>query len=192
MKTTPRNDKEVSMTTHSHYLPSRLLLAMCLTLTDRPIMADDGSAPIQSHPRLTVSEDLCHPSSVQGCLSAVCKATSSEDLDAFLDCFTTSTRRKLRKPAALMFVQHDVAMELIDQEIIQQTENKAQVAAKYTTTRSGNRYTVLSVVDMQKEHGYWKIAKEIIQTVDHEPPASCTVSRYTCFGGQCRVLRVPD
>jgi hypothetical protein len=177
------------MMTNSHRLHCRFLLMLCVTLTYRPTMADEGPTLIQSRPRLTVSEDLSHPSSVQGCLSAVCSATSSEDLEPFLDCFTTSTRRKLRKPAAIMFVQHDVAMELIDHKIIQQTGNKAQVAVKYTTTRSGNRYTVLSMVDMQKEHGYWKIAREIIQTVDYEPPASCSVSRYSCFGGQCRIGR---
>ena len=175
------------MTTKPHPLSRGLTLTLCLTLICRPTMADEGSMPTDPRPRLTVSEDLSQPSSVQGCLSAVCNATNSEDLEAFLGCFTTSTRKKLRKPAALMFVQHDVAMEIIDHKIIGQTGNKAQAAVKYTTTRSGNRYTVLSMVDMQKEHGYWKIARENIQAVDYEPPASCTASRYSCFGGQCQI-----
>lgn len=177
------------MTSVSKGLFQVFMLAVCLPRLCRLTVADEGLAPPLSRPRLTVSDDLSHPSSVQGCLSAVCNATNSEDLDAFLECFTSSTRKKLRKPAAIMFVQHDVSMELLDHKIIEQTGNRAQAAVKYTTTRSGNRYTVLSMVDMQKEQGYWKIAKENIQTVDYEPPASCTVSRYFCFGGQCHISR---
>ena len=136
-----------------------------------------------------VSEDLSHPSSVQGCLSAACEATNAEDLDAFLECFTTGAKKKLRKPAAVLFVQHDVDMELVDHKIVQQTGNRSQAAVKYVCTRSGNKYTIFSFVDMQREQGYWKIARENIQTIDYEPPASCSVSRYSCFGGQCRIAR---
>jgi len=166
-------------------IPRRVVLALWLTLVSCPTTADEDSATPPPRPRLTVSEDLSRPSSVQGCLSAVCEATNSEDLDAFLACFTTGARRKLRRPAAILFVQHDMSMELVDQKIVDQSGNRAQAAVKYVTTRSGNRYTVCSIVDMQREQGYWKIAKETIQTVDYEPPASCTVSRYSCFGGRC-------
>jgi hypothetical protein len=176
---------------HTHSLqPIREFMVLAyLTLPCLPTTADDSTVPMQRAPRLTVSEDLSHPASVEGRLSAVCHATNSEDLDAFLDCFTASTGKKLRKPAAIMFVQHDVAMELIDHTIIEQSENRAQAAVKYATTRSGRRYTVFSIVDMRKQHGSWKIAKENIQTIDYEPPASCNVSRYSCFGGQCGVNR---
>jgi len=170
-------------------IPSRVVLSLWLTLVGRPTTADEDSAAPPPRPRLTVSEDLSHPSSVQGCLSAACEATNSEDLDAFLDCFTTGARKKLRRPAALRFVQHDVSMELVDHKIVEQAGNRAQAAVKYVTTRSGSRYTVFSMVDMQREQGYWKIAKESIQTIDYAPPASCTVSRYSCFGGQCQVSR---
>jgi len=136
-----------------------------------------------------VSEDLSHPSSVQGCLSTACEATNAEDLDAFLECFTTDAKKKLRKPAAVLFVQHDVDMELVDHKIVHQTGNRAQAAVKYVCTRSGKKYTIFSFVDMQREQGYWKIARENIQTIDYEPLASCSVSRYSCFGGQCRIAR---
>jgi len=170
-------------------IPSRVVLSLWLAIVGRPTTADEDSAAPPPRPRLTVSEDLSRPSSVQGCLSSACEATNSEDLDAFLDCFTTGTRKKLRKPAAMLFVQHAVSMELVDHKIVEQAGNKAQAAVKYVTTRSGSRYTVFSMVNMQREQGYWKIAKESIQTIDYEPPASCTVSRYSCFGGQCGIAR---
>jgi len=170
-------------------IPSRVVLSLWLAIAGRPTTADEDSAAPAPRPRLTVSEDLSHPSSVQGCLSAACEATNSEDLDAFLDCFTAGARKKLRKPAAVLFVQHDVEMELVDHKIVHQTGNRVQAVVKYVTTRSGNRYTIFSFVDLQREQGYWKIARESIKTIDHEPPASCTASRYSCFGGQCRVAR---
>jgi hypothetical protein len=150
--------------------------------------ANENTAPTRQS-RLTASEDLSRPSSVHGCLSAVCNATNSEDLDAFLNCFTVSTRTRLRKPAAVMFVQHDVSIELIDHAVVAQSGNRARAAVKYITTRSGDKYTVFAMVDMRKEHGYWRIAKENVQAVDHEPRASCTASRYSCFGGQCGLAR---
>ena len=170
-------------------IPSSIVLSLWLAIVGRPTTADEDSAAPPPRPRLTVSEDLSHPSSVKGCLSAACEATNSEDLDAFLDCFTTGTRKKLRRPAAMLFVQHDVSMELVDHKVVHQTGNRVQAVVKYVTTRSGNRYTIFSFVDLQREQGYWKIARESIQTIDHEPPASCTASRYSCFGGQCRVAR---
>lgn len=174
------------------FYPTLVMLSVCLATLGHTVTADEESTSPPPQPRLTVSEDLSHPSSVQGCLSAACEATNAEDLDAFLECFTTGARKKLRKPAAVLFVQHDVDMELVDHKIVQQMGNKAQAAVKYVTTRSGNRYTIFSFVDMQREQGYWKIARESIQTIDYEPPASCTASRYSCFGGQCRVLNVPN
>jgi hypothetical protein len=171
------------------FCPTRVMLFVCLATLGHSATADEESTSPPPPPRVTVSEDLSHPSSVQGCLSATCEAANAEDLDAFLECFTRGARKKLRKPAAVLFVQHDVDMELVDHKIVQQTGNRAQAAVKYVTTRSGNKYTIFSFVDMQREHGYWKIARESIQTIDHEPPASCTISRYSCFGGQCRIAR---
>lgn len=137
--------------------------------------------------RLRVSEDLSDPRSVENCLSAVCDATNSENLDGFLDCFTTTTKKKLRKPAALLFVQHDVTMDLLDSHIIEQTGTRSEAAVKYRTKRSEDTYTVVSLVDLKKENGYWKISKERIQTVEHQSPSTCSPSRYACFGGQCQI-----
>lgn len=137
--------------------------------------------------RPRVSEDLSDPRSVEKCLSAVCEATNSENLDGFLDCFTTATRKQLRKPAAMLFVQHDLTMDLMDSQIIEQTESRSEAVVKYRTKRSDDTYTVVSLVDLRKENGYWKISKERIQTVEHSSPSMCSPSRYACFGGQCRV-----
>ena len=137
--------------------------------------------------RLRVTEDLSDPRSVENCLSAVCEAANSENLDGFLDCFTTTTKKKLRKPAAMLFVQHEVTMDLLDSHIIQQTETRSEAAVKYRTKRSDDTYTVVSLVDLKKENGYWKISKERIQTVEHQSSSICSPSRYACFGGQCQI-----
>ena len=137
--------------------------------------------------RIRVSEDLSDPRTVRNCLSAACEAANSEQLDEFLNCFTTTAKKKLRKPAAVLFVQHEVSMELLDSQIIEQGEARSEAAVKYRTKWSDDTYTVVSLVDLKKENGYWKISKERIQTVEHSSPSMCSPSRYACFGGQCQV-----
>ncbi len=168
------------------HLRFAVLAVLCTLHPCSPLIVSARSEATDT-PRLRVSEDLSDPRTVRNCLSAACEAANTENLDGFLECFTSTTKRKLRKPAAVLFVQHEVSMELLDSQIIEQTEGRSEAAVKYRTKRSDDTYTVVSLVDLKKENGYWKISKERIQTVEHYSPSMCSPSRYACFGGQCQV-----
>lgn len=168
------------------YRHSVVLVVLSLMSTCSP-MCGLAQSEEEEPQRLRVSEDLSDPRSVDNCLTAACEAANSENLDGFLDCFTATTKKKLRKPAAMLFVQHQVTMDLLDSHIIQQTATRTEAAVKYRTKRSEDTYTVVSLVDLKKENGSWKISKERIQAVEHESPSICSPSRYACFGGQCQI-----
>jgi hypothetical protein len=168
------------------HLRFAVLAALCTLHPCSPLIVSARSEATDT-PRLRVSEDLSDPRTVRNCLSAACEAANTENLDGFLECFTSTAKRKLRKPAAVLFVQHEVSMELLDSQIIEQSEARSEAAVKYRTKRSDDTYTVVSLVDLKKENGYWKISKERIQTVEHQSPSMCSPSRYACFGGQCQV-----
>jgi len=162
-------------------------LVMLSTLSPCSTVLMQARSEVAETGRIRVSEDLSDPRSIGNCLSAVCEAVNSERLDEFLDCFTSTAKKKLRKPAAVFFVEHEVSMDLLDSQIIEQGEARSEAAVKYRTKCSDDTYTVVSFVDLKKENGYWKISKERIQTVEHSSPSMCSPSRYACFGGQCRV-----
>ena len=135
------------------HLRFAVLAALCTLHPCSPLIVSARSEATDT-PRLRVSEDLSDPRTVRNCLSAACEAANTENLDGFLECFTSTAKRKLRKPAAVLFVQHEVSMELLDSQIIEQSEARSEAAVKYRTKRSDDTYTVVSLVDLKKENGY--------------------------------------
>ena len=114
-------------------------------------------------------------------------AGNIHNLDECVNCFTGSTKSKIRKQVAIRFVQHDVAMELLDTQVITAGKTTGEVAVKYRLVLSGDRFDVVSLVAVKQENGYWRISSEEIQSYEHQSPSMCSPSRYACLGGTCRV-----
>jgi len=149
--------------------------------------AGDQLGALHGFQRIAVGEDLSDQSSVSGCLSATCEAANAENIEQFVECFTASTQRKIRKPAAMLFVEHDVSMDLLDSKVIEQSATQSQVAVKYRARRSDDTFTIVSVVDLKKEDGKWRISKEKIHRADHQQYSGSGSGEVACFGGQCRL-----
>ena len=115
-------------------------------------------------PRVRVAAHNIEETDIRDCLSNAVEAANSENLDGFVNCFTGSTKSKIRKQAAIRFVQHDVSMELLDTQVLK-----------------------VSLVAVKQENGYWLINSEKIQSYEHQSPSMCSPSRYACLGGTCRV-----
>ena len=98
-----------------------------------------------------------------------------------------ASKTKIRKQAALRFVQHAVTMELLDTHVIKLAGNSGQAAVRYRLNLSTDQYDVVSLVAMKREQGYWRIHSERIQTVEYRSPSYCSPSRYSCLGGTCRI-----
>jgi hypothetical protein len=151
------------------------------TPSARPSVAD--------RPRLRVAPGNATETDIRDCLRRAVDAANAEDLDGFADCFAGSAKAKIRKPAALRFVQHDVSMELIDAHIIKAGKTTGEVAVRYRLALSDDRFDVVSLVAVKQEQGYWRINSEKIQSYEHQSPSMCSPSRYACFGATCRIDR---
>jgi type III secretory pathway component EscR len=174
--------------------PSAMTLAAaCLLLavfSAAPVTAEtempSESSPAALRPRVRVASNA-EETDIRDCLNSVVEAANSENLDRFCDCFTGSKQAKIRKQAAIRFVQHDVAMELLDAHIIKAGKTSAEVAVKYRVVLSDDRFDVVSLVVVKQENGYWRIRSEKIQSYEHQSPSMCSPSRYACLGGTCHL-----
>jgi hypothetical protein len=137
--------------------------------------------------RLRMSPESGEQADLKACLNSAAEAAAAEDLDGFADCFTRASKTKIRKQAALRFVQHAVTMELLDTHVIKLTGDSGQAAVHYRLALSDNQYDVVSLVAMKRENGYWRIQSEKVQSYEHQSPRSCSPSRYACIGGTCRI-----
>jgi len=124
-----------------------------------PANAEDflggDATPAVLRPRVRVAAHNIEETDIRDCLSNAVEAANSENLDGFVNCFTGSTKPKIRKQAAIHFVQHDVAMELLDTQVIKAGKTTGEVAVKYRLVLSEDRFDVVSLVAMKQENGYW-------------------------------------
>jgi hypothetical protein len=147
----------------------------------------DDETPAIVRPRVRVAVHNGEEIDIRDCLSNAVEAANSENLDGFVNCFTGNTKSKIRKQAAIRFVQHDVAMELLDTQVIKAGKTTGEVAVKYRLVLTEERFDVVSLVAVKQENGYWRINSEKIQSYEHQSPSMCSPSRYACLGATCRV-----
>jgi hypothetical protein len=171
-----------------------VVIAAGLLFTDfspPPAMARDFSrdngAPAIVRSRAHIAAHNSEETHIRDCLHNAVEAANSENLDGFVNCFTGSTKSKIRRQAAICFVQHDVAMELLDTQVIKTGKTTGEVAVKYRLVLTEDRFDVVSLVAVKHENGYWRISSEKIQSYEHQSPSMCSPSRYACLGATCRV-----
>jgi len=156
-----------------------------------PATAEDflggDATPAVLRPRVRVAVHNGEETDIRDCLSNAVEAANTENLDGFVNCFTGSTKSKIRKQAAIRFVQHDVAMELLDTHVIKASNTTGEVAVKYRVLLTDDRFDVVSLVAVKQENGYWRIKSEKIQSYEHQSPSMCSPSRYACLAATCRV-----
>lgn len=156
----------------------------------RAVPESDTGADVTSEtsqPRVRVAANNAEELHIRDRLNDAVQAANSENLDGFVDCFTGNTKSKIRKQAAIRFVQHDVAMELLDTQVIKVGKTTGEVAVRYRLLLSDDRFDVVALVAVKQEHGYWRIKSETIQSYEHQSSSMCSPSRYACLGATCRV-----
>ena len=132
--------------------------------------------------RLVVTEDLSHAGDMKACVLAAADAASAENLDGFLEHFTSGTQRKLRRKTAMVFVQGDFGLEILDCHVVETAENKGELALRYRVSISERQMEIVATLAMRREDGYWKISSEkVTSTLNYG--ASCSPSRSSYLGG---------
>ena len=133
---------------------------------------------------------------VRACLAATAAAASSEDLNAYIECFDARLRPQIRKTVGLRFAQFEVGVSIEDWHVLSSDETTCDVAVRYTTHLSGRSFDFLSVLTLKRVDDEWKIRTEKIRswqesTVAESPfpyggcSASPASSRSSCSSGSC-------
>jgi hypothetical protein len=133
---------------------------------------------------------------VRRCLEATAAAASSEDLNAYIECFDARLRPQIRKTAGLRFAQFEVGVSIEDCHVLSSDDTSCDVAVRYTTHLSDRSFDFLSVLTLRRVDDGWKIRKETIRawqesTVAESPfpygggSASTASLRSSCSSGSC-------
>jgi hypothetical protein len=164
-----------------------------LALVSAGVARSDDSADPPARIRMTIPDQ--DEIGVKKCIDTAVNAANDEDLDAFLGCFATSTRAAIRRQMALVFVRHEISVDLIDKHVISRDKNRAEVAMSYNTTLSEEIHQVVSLVELRQENDRWLIRSESIVSKSVKRPRQSSSSACgpggcppgPCFGGQCGV-----
>jgi hypothetical protein len=154
--------------------------------------AAGGSAEAAQRARMVA--DNVTAIDVKDCLQAAAKAASDEDLDAFIGCFAEKQQPRIRRKAAVLFVNHSIDLELLDSHLVNESEKRAQVAVKYRTTLTNESYHIVSLVGLSLEGGAWRIAREKVEarsTIDSSESQSRSGGQVFRFGGGGDVVLGP-
>ncbi len=110
--------------------------------------------------RLTVVTGNDTEIEVKDCLAVAVKAVNDEDVDAFLDCFPASQHSRRRRETGLLFVRHEMGMELLETHFLHKDDRRCDVAVRYRLLRTGRPTEIVSAVTLAKSEAGWRITKE--------------------------------
>lgn len=147
-------------------------------------------------PRIGVAEVGGNRDDIRHCLETTAAAASSENLDAYVECFETRIRSQVRKTAGLRFAQFEVGVSIEDCHVLSCDKTTCDVAVRYTMHLSDRSFNYLSVLTMKHLDGTWKIRKETIRewqetTVAESPcpygggSVSTASTRSSCSSSSC-------
>lgn len=140
-----------------HRLSTLFPLIFAILVATAPMPA----AAAQERPRMRV--DNVAEIDVMDCVRNAAEAVADENLDAYIGCFSEKVRPKLRRQAAIVFVTHDVGLELLDSHLVGDAGKTADIAVKYRATLSAESWDIVSMLGLVREGGSWRIAAEKVQ-----------------------------
>lgn len=127
-------------------------------------LAAPGAVSCAAEERVRMAVDNVVAIDVKDCMLAAAEAAAAENLDAFVGCFTQNQRPKIRRQAAMLFVMHELDLELLDSHLLEESGREAEVAVKYRVTMTQPCYDIVSVVKLTREQDAWRIVREQVKS----------------------------
>ena len=118
--------------------------------------------PLLAGERLRVDPGNVDEIEIRDCLKVAERAANDEDLDAYTNCFCLRLQKPMRRRIGMLFVQHEIGLEIVDSHVLKQTETAGEIAVKYRASLSADTAEIVSLLVLSKEGGAWKIGKEKI------------------------------
>lgn len=128
----------------THLRVVALLAVFSVAATERPRLAPDNNTEVE----------------VKDCLSLAVRAVNDEDLEAFVGCFPESQHTRRRQEGGLLFVRHEMGMELKETHFLRKDDQRCDVAVRYRLLRTGQPVEIVSTVTLAKSDAGWRITKE--------------------------------
>ena len=145
--------------------------------------------------RVRIAVDNVAEIGIKDCIRTAAEAFDQENLDAYLGCFASKQRPKIRRKVALLFVEHEIGLELLDSHLVNETDGKAELAVKYRMTLTEPRYDIVSLIRLAREDDRWRIVGESIQSNSAMPISRSyggSGEQVFRFGGGGEVLLNPQ
>lgn len=146
--------------------------------------------------RVRLARDNADDIDTRDCVRHAAEAVATENLDAYVGCFVDRQQPLVRRRAALVFVRHELGLELLDSQLIGVVGQKADVAVRYRLSFSETSYDIVSVVSLVREKDAWRIAREQVQSrrplAGHSSPGDEGVPVFRFGGGGELMLNPPD
>jgi hypothetical protein len=146
--------------------------------------ASDTNTPEAAEGRTSMKAASPDDIQIKECLKMAETAANEENLDAFIQCFSAPLQQRLRRRLGLLFVQHEIGMEILDSHILKRSEATGELAVKYKTTLSTTTIEVVSVMSLMKQEHSWKISGENVVSYQSNGGVRST-SGGGCGGGRC-------
>jgi hypothetical protein len=121
--------------------------------------------------RLAVRIPSDDETQVQDLLDIVRNAVDNEDSKSYLACMTKEMASKNKKKVVLMFMNHDMEMELHKFEIIDSNDNSLEFVVKYTIYQDSKSQDFVSHVNVEKAEDRLLISKEDVLSTNSKKPA---------------------
>ena len=146
-----------------------LLAWILLGTTGLQSLVEAVAADEAPRPRLRVKVPEEGLDEIKDRLQTAVQAANGEDLDSFIECFTPAVRVKMRRRMGLVFVQHDMMLDLIDDHVIHKTDSRAEVGVKYSLHLTGYRHELVAVLRLVRDSDAWLISSEKIEKSSSRP-----------------------
>jgi len=125
---------------------------------------------------------------------------NQQDCKGYSSFFVEAVRNKKQRESGIFFAMNDCKMHLKESHVLARDEESAELAVSYEI----DGRSVVSIVLLEKEGDYWKIAKETCkrsppmeQQASYSPPIEVPVRQIdtqasgSCAGGKCGTPGVP-
>lgn len=141
------------------------------------------AVPCAAEERVRMAVDNVAQIDIRDCVQAAAQAVADENLDAFVGCFAQKLRPQIRRQAAMLFVAHEIDLELLDSHLVEESGVKAEVAVKYRVTMTEPCYDIISIVNLSREQDAWRIMREQVKS------RLMTRGHSACAGSEDQVFR---
>lgn len=128
---------------------------------------------------------------IQYPINQIEQMTNEQNINGFLDCFTNSKKKKIKKQTAIAF-SNEISMNIDSIRVLQEEKTKGELIVKYTIVVNTVKHKYLSLIQVKKEDNYWKINSETVKDLEIEVPKRCSPSRYGIISGRMRLLSPPE